>query len=275
MMNPTLFLGLLIFIFQFFSCSSPPGKWDNRTGNTEGINILVYTKVGEGGFFHASIPAGIDALQKLADEHRFNMDVSDDPSLFTDDNLKRYHALVFANTNNDVFHTDDQRIALKRYVQAGGGFVGIHIAIGTERNWDWYKKMIGATFDRHPRYQEFNVNIIDGTHPSTRHLPNPWIIEDEPYYVKEYNPQVRVLMAHDLSTIEDDEEKPYAFGNDYPSVWCNTFDGGRQWYTSYGHDDHIFKDELFMQHILGGIKWVTADGLPDYSNAYSRSLDIK
>lgn len=274
------FLGaFLLLSLSFFShqrlreSSARETKWDNRTAEIKGANILVYTKVGNDGFIHNSIPASVDALKRLGEKNGFNVDVSDDPTLFKEDNLKDYHALIFANTNNDVFSTDEQRIALKRYVQAGGGFVGIHIALGTERNWDWYKRMIGATFDRHPPYQQFNVIIIDDSHPSTRHLPDPWNIKDEPYYVKEYNPEVRVLMSHDLSTIEDNVPKPEIFGNEYPSVWCNTFDGGRQWYTGYGHNGHIYKDSLFMQHILGGIKWVAADGLPDYQKAYSISLN--
>jgi uncharacterized protein len=249
------------------------GKWDNRTGDVEGISILVFTKVGDGGFVHKSIPASVEALKLLGKENGFNVDVTDDPELFTDDNLKKYSALVFANTNNDVFYNEGQKIALKRYIQAGGGFVGIHIALGTERNWEWYKRMIGGTFDRHPPYQTFNVITIDNSHPSTRNLPNPWTIRDEPYYVKEYNYRVRVLLAHDLSTIEDRHPRPEIFGNEYPSVWCNSFDGGRQWFTGYGHNDHIFSDPEFMQHILGGIKWVIADGLPDYRKAYSTSLD--
>jgi type 1 glutamine amidotransferase len=257
--------------------SQPPsnhtaGKWDNRTGEIANTRILVYTRVGDGGFVHNSIPSSVEALKKLAFDRGFTLDISDDPSVFTDDNLKKYHALIFSNTNNDVFNTDMQRVALKRYIQAGGGFVGIHIAIGTERNWEWYKKMTGATFDRHPPYQKMSVNTRDPYHPSSSHLPDPWIIEDEPYFLKEYNPDVRVIMTHDLSSIEDTVEKPLIFGNDYPSVWCNTFDGGRQWYTAYGHAPGIFEDKRFMQHILGGIKWVIADGLPDYRKAYSTSI---
>jgi type 1 glutamine amidotransferase len=247
------------------------GKHDNRIGNVKGSNVLVYTRNGEG-FVHKSIPASVEAFKKLSAESGFKMDVSDDPSVFNDENLKKYHALVFLNTNNDVFDTDEQRLALKRYVQAGGGFVGVHIAIGTERKWTWYKQMIGGTFDRHPPYQDFRVRVLDKSHPSAKHLPDTWEIKDEPYYIKEFNPEVRVLLAHDLTSIEDKREKPTEFGDDYPAVWCNTFDGGRQWYTSFGHDDHIFENPLFMQHILGGIEWVIADGLPDYSKSYSTML---
>jgi type 1 glutamine amidotransferase len=258
---------------QSSSSTAKNSKWDNRTGKVEGINLLVFTRVGDGGFIHKSLPASNKAFEKLAEQNGINLDISEDPAVFTDENLKNYHAIVFANTNTDVFDTPEQKLSFKRYVQAGGGFAGIHIAVGTERNWPWYKKMIGATFDRHPPYQEFSVRVIDADHPSAMHLPEIWEIKDEPYYVKEYNPEVRVILSHDLSTIEDNQDKPEIFGNLYPSVWCSTFDGGRQWYTGYGHDDHIYSDPDFMRHILGGIKWVIADGLPDYSKARSSSID--
>ena len=33
-----------------------------------------------------------------------------------------------------------------RYIQAGGGFVGIHAAADTEYSWPWYGKLVGAFF---------------------------------------------------------------------------------------------------------------------------------
>lgn len=244
--------------------SDKRGKWDNRTGEIKGKNLLLFTKVGEGGFVHESIPATIEAFRKLSYVHGFTIDVTDDPSVFNDENLQGYHAVVFANSNNDVFIEENQKRSFMSYVQAGGGVVGIHIAVGTERDWPWFKRMIGATFDRHPPYQKFNVIVVDDKHPSAGHLPRLWTIDDEPYYLKEYNSGVRVILAHDLSSINDNQDKPVVFGNEYPSSWCNTFDGGRQWYTGYGHSGEIYADPLFMQHILGGIEWVIADGLPDY-----------
>ena len=108
--------------------------------------------------------------------------------------------------------------------------------------------------------------------PSVAHLPDEWEVEDEPYYVKEFNPGVRVLMINDLSTIEDKRGKPEVFGNNYPSAWCNTFDGGRQWYTSLGHHDYIYKEPIFLQHVLGGLKWVVVNGKPNYRKASSTAL---
>lgn len=267
---------LLISGLIFTTCQAPPmGKYDNRTARLKGIKVLVYTRNGEG-YVHTSISAGVDAFKLLSEKNGFSVEISDDPGLFTDNNLRQYHALVFLNTNNDVFDSNDQRLSLMRYTQAGGGVMGVHIATGTERNWKWFKQMMGASFDTHPPAQKFTVRILDPSHPSVLHLPKEWEVKDEAYYFKEFNPEVRVIMINDLNTIDDKNEKPIVFGNLYPSAWCNTYDGGRQWYTSLGHFEEIYSDENFLQHLLGGLKWVSANGKPNYKKAYSQEFsDIR
>ena len=95
--------------------------------------ILVYTRnfVSSGkGYVHDNIQHSVDAIKKMGVENGFGVDVSDDPKVFTDGNLKQYKALVFSNSNNEAFENDAQRGAFKRYIQSGGGFVGIHSAPG-------------------------------------------------------------------------------------------------------------------------------------------------
>ena len=107
------------------------------------VRVLVYTKNGKG-YVHDNIPNSVEAIKALGKEHGFSVDVSDDPAIFAESNLKKYSALIFCNTNNVVFDTDSQRVALMRYIQAGGGFAAIHSASGTERGWKWFKQMLGA-----------------------------------------------------------------------------------------------------------------------------------
>lgn len=132
--------------------------------------ILVFTKNGKG-YVHENIPASITAFQKLGKELSFSVDTTTNSALFTDNNLEKYDVIVFSNTNNDVFDTEEQRVAFMRYIQAGGGFMGIHSASGTERNWKWFKLMLGATFLRHPPFQPFTVHILDHNHEATSNLP--------------------------------------------------------------------------------------------------------
>lgn len=219
--------------------------------------VLIYTKNGEG-FIHDNIQASIDMLSALADENGIEYTVTDKADVFTADQLQEFDALIFSNTNNDAFDNDDQRKAFKEYMQNGGGFLGIHSACGSEREWPWFWQMLGGTFVRHPPYQEFTVKVIDRDHPSTSFITGDWEWDDEAYYLSHLNPGIHVLLAHDLTTIEDkgkDEYPGVVFGDLYPSAWCQEFDGGRQWYTSYGHHIKHYSDPTYRQHVLGGILW--------------------
>lgn len=240
--------------------------------NWKKINVLVYTKNGEG-FVHDNIENSVIALKALGEQYGFAVDVTDDPAAFTDENLKQYDALVFSNTNNDVFDTDAQRVALMRYIQAGGGFVGIHSASGTERKWKWFKQLLGATFYWHDKFQPFTVNVIDAKHPSVAHLPRKWVRVkgDEFYYLKQLNVNLHVVAVNDATTLKgEDSRRLDTFGDVFPSVWCHGFDGGWSWYTSLGHDKADYMDEEFRQHILGGIEWVVSKGgKRDYRKAYA------
>lgn len=248
----------------------------------ESRKVLLYTKNGEG-FVHDNIPYAVEAIKKLGAEYDFQVDVSEDPSVFTEDNLKQYKLLIFSSTNNDVFDTDDQRLAFRRYIQAGGGFVGIHSVTGTERNWTWFKKMIGGSFSWHAVLQEFTVVNIRPDHPSLEGLPKRWVRKDECYFTKEMYPGIKVLMAHDLNSLDlglaDNQERLVKehsahFGELYPAVWHQKFDGGTIWISTLGHMKESYQDPVFIQHILQGIQYVfnETDTL-DYNEAYARGRD--
>ena len=169
------------------------------------VKVLVYTKNGKG-YVHDNIPDAVKAIQKLGGEHGFQVDVSDDPAVMTEANLGQYTFLLFPSTNNDVFDTDSQRVAFRRYIQAGGGFVGLHSVIGTERNWRWFKMMLGGTFAWHPKFQPLEIKVIDKSHPSIAGMPSTWTKEDETYFMKELYPGINVVMAHDLSAMKPNEK---------------------------------------------------------------------
>jgi type 1 glutamine amidotransferase len=260
----------LFCVSAFTPASSPIAA---KAINWKKIHVLVYTKNGKG-YVHDNIAAASTAIRQLGKRYGFSVEVSDDPALFTDDNLRRYNLLVFNNTNNDVFDTPGQKLALMRYIQAGGGFIGLHSATGTERNWPWFKRLIGSSFFRHARHQPFTEIVIDSSNPSTAGLPRRWDQDDECYFFKEVNPDLHVLLVHDLSTLQDDKDKPVFYGKSSPSAWCHEFDGGREWYTALGHDSSTYYKPDYQQHIFGGMTWVIGANKPlDYSRAHALSPD--
>jgi type 1 glutamine amidotransferase len=219
--------------------------------------ILVYTKNGTG-YVHDNIKASVEALKKIGAENNLIVDVSDDPSVMTSENLAKYSCLVFSNTNNEAFATEEQRKAFVGYIHKGGSFVGIHSACGSERSWPWFWSMIGGKFKRHPTNQPFDIKVIDKNNPSTEMLPDIWKWKDECYYLDNLNPDIHILMVADLKTIEDPQKAEYpgeVFGDYFPLAWCHIFEGGRVFYTAIGHDIPLYSDPLYIKHLTGGILW--------------------
>lgn len=223
--------------------------------------VLVYTKNGKG-YVHDNIPASVAAIKKLGADNHFTVDVSDDAAVFTDANLKRYQALIFDNTNNEIFETDDQKSAFQRYIRAGGGFVGIHSACGSMRQWPWFWEMLGGKFLRHPKLQTFTIHVKDPKDPSTAHLPASFQWTDEFYYLDHMPNGLHVLLAGDLTSLDDPAKDTYPgkqFGSEFPLAWRHEFDGGRQWYVALGHKPEHYSDPRLTKLILGGILWATRD----------------
>ncbi|MGH2624160.1 MAG: ThuA domain-containing protein, partial [Sphingobacterium sp.] len=91
--------------------------------------VLVFSKTA--GFHHNSIAQGNAALQKLGLENNFDVDTTTNAEWFTEDSLKNYSAVVFLNTTGDLLN-NYQEADFERYIQAGGGFLGIHGAADAE-----------------------------------------------------------------------------------------------------------------------------------------------
>ena len=238
--------------------------------------VLIYTYTHEDGFIHENIDASIEALQKMGNEHGFKTDVSEDPTDFTKENLSQYDALIFSNTNDKAFTSDEQRLALVHYIEAGGSFIGIHGASTSESDWPWFGKMLGGNFVRHPEFQDFDVKVIDGSHPSTAFLDETWHWEDECYYMNQLNPANKVLLAADLTTLQDDKRSEYPariFGDLFPLAWYRETEHGRVFYTALGHEPEDYAEPKYVKHLWKGIQWVLEDeGEFDYNRATTKSI---
>jgi type 1 glutamine amidotransferase len=226
--------------------------------------VLLYTRnqVGKGLYVHDNIPASVAAIKKLGEENHFAVDVSNDPAAFTDQNLKRYKALIFDNTNNEIFDNEEQKAAFQRYIRAGGGFVGIHSATGSMRKWPWFWSVVGGKFSRHAKMQTFTVKVKDPKDISTAHLPATFEWTDEFYYVDNMPDGLHVLLTGDLTTIDDPGKDKYPgkkFGDEFPLAWRHQFDGGREWYTALGHKPEHYSDPKLTRHLLGGILWAIGE----------------
>lgn len=233
------------------ACTSQPSPQPPASPQEAVPSILVFSKTA--GYRHASIEPGIEALRALGEENGFAVDATEDSTLFTDENLARYDAVLFLSTTLDVLGDPGQE-ALERYIRAGGGYVGIHAASDTEYEWPWYGQMVGGWFESHPAIQEAMLFVTDSVHASTAHLPAEWVRTDEWYEIDRVNLDVNVLLEIDETSYQ--RERPPSPGNRRPMSWYHEFEGGRVFYTALGHTTESYSEPEFLQHVLGGIQWV-------------------
>src|SRR5215208_3723731 len=119
--------------------------------------------------------------------------------------LHRYRAVIFASTSRDTLfahgraidptlavntstsaHLDAAKTALRQYMRAGGAFVGIHNAFGTEYNWPYYEGLLGnANYYDHGANQLGTAHVVSGD-PSTAGLPASFQTIDEWYNLMPY-----------------------------------------------------------------------------------------
>lgn len=241
---------ILISAFLIMSCSKRSGP----------PKVLVFSKTA--GYYHKAIPDGVTAIQKLGEENNFEVDTTTNAALFTEDTLRQYSAVVFLNTNGNVLNKY-QEADFERYIQAGGGYMGIHSAAATEYEWGWYGRLVGGYFLDHPEVQEGILNVEDASHSSTEFLPDPWKRTDEWYSFEHFNEGVNVLL-----TIDEDSYKGGTAMGYHPMAWYHNYDGGRAFYTALGHTKEAYAEELYLNHILAGIEYAIGENNKlDYNEA--------
>ena len=213
--------------------------------------VLVFSKTA--GFRHGSIPAGKEMFKKLALEHAWIVDYSEDATVFSQKNFGKFDVIVFLNTTGDILD-DSQQKAMEEWMGPGRGFVGIHAAADTEYDWEWYGKLVGAYFKGHPRIQKASIKVENCDHPAMKHLPMVWTRTDEWYdYRASPRGNVTVLASLDTSTYEG-----HSMGEDHPITWCQEYkSGGRSFYTGLGHTDASYTEQAFVEMIGQAVNWAS------------------
>jgi len=207
-----------ILIACAFSCNKREGK----------PRVLVFTK--NTYYYHESIPTGVAAIMKLGQENGFDVDSTSNADVFNEDSLAKYAAVIFVNNadNKDALLNQYQEADFQRYIEAGGGYVGIHAASDAEYKWGWYVRLVGATFNGHPEeHQTATLNVVDQDHPSTKELPKQWKFKEEWYNFRNLNKDVHVLI-----TIDENTYKGGTNGPNHPISWYHDYDGGMAWFTA-------------------------------------------
>jgi len=173
--------------------------------------------------------------------------------------LENVDVVVFANTSGSLPLPD--RDGFLAWIKSGKGFVGMHAATDTLKDYPAYTDMIGALFITHSPNQS-TVPVVNQApqNPACKHLPKSWNVHEEFYIFDKFDRS----KVHELLNIDQNpfDRKPM----DYPVSWCKEYGAGRVFYTSLGHREDIWdpkaasnnsKDvaEAYQKHILSAIRW--------------------
>ena len=232
-----------------------------------GNAVLIFSKTN--GFRDgAQIAAANRALEKIAQQRGWSSYTTENAAVFNPAQLSRFKVVVWNSVSGDVLRPD-QRVSLRKWLEHGGGFVGLHGAGGDPQYaWRWYvEDLIGAQFIGHimgPQFQEATLLVEDGTHPATRHLASTWRREDEWY---SFASSPRDKGYHILVTIDEKSYRPeerlfplplrkdIRMGRDHPMVWTHCVGNGRAFYSALGHEAVTYSEPLHLQMIAGAIAW--------------------
>jgi len=212
-------------------------------------------------------------------------------------NLHQYKAVIFASTSRDTLfahgraidpafavntatsaHLDSAKTALRQYMRAGGGFVGIHNAFGTEYNWPYYEGLLGnANYYDHGANQD-GTAVVVAQDSSTAGLPARWPFKDEWYNLRPFPTKVKFLVNVDENSLATRRELHPGHGKFHPVAWCQYYDGGRVWVTTLGHDGQAFTEgsgfpgqAQFQSMITNGI--LSAMGIQPFCTTYGHRDD--
>ncbi|MFT5485016.1 MAG: type 1 glutamine amidotransferase [Halieaceae bacterium] len=226
--------------------------------------VLVLSKAN--GFVHVdALPAGKAMLQKIAELQNWDIYTTENAATHNPEDLAKFDVVIWNNVSGDVL-TEEQRAALKRWIEQGGGWIGIHASGGDfSYQWDWYvETLIGAQFVGHtmdPQFQDANVLVADESVGLTAHLVSPWTISEEEWYAFDRSPRHKgseILLSVDESSYIT-KGKNFLFNDsmegEHPIAWRHRIGEGRVFYSAIGHQGATYSVPEFQTLIAAAIKW--------------------
>ena len=222
--------------------------------------VLVYSRTL--GFRHRdAIEKGNPILKRLAEELGYRCVVSEDPSVFDPENVRKWDLMIFNNTTGRMNFSEPRRLKafMDRIKVDGAGFMGFHAAADCFYAWPEYGEMLNAYFAGHPWNQVVRVRIEDPDHPLMKPFgKGPFVIRDEIYQFRNYKrSNVRVLMSIDPRSV--DISRGRRPDRDYAMCWIRTWGKGRVYYCAHGHYGHVFENKTFQEHVKLAMQWAIGD----------------
>lgn len=250
-------------------------NWFSSEGSLKGKRLLFFTK--SSGFQHSVIaregnsPSYADRIMTgLAKDYEFEVENTKDGSVF-DGDLDKYDAIFFMTTGDLTQVGTDGHPAMspkgkERLLEAiskGKGFMGCHCASDTfhsagpanvnQDKPDPYIAMLGGEFIRHGRQQEARMLVSSPKFPGLEGVKQEFKLNEEWYSLKNFAPDMHVILVTETEGMVDaDYDRPK-----YRGTWARKHGEGRVFYTSMGHREDVWSNDIFKNLIVGALRWCT------------------
>ena len=255
-----------------------------RADETKKRRILMYTR--SEGFEHPCVKRERGKLSlaetivtDLGTRHNFEVVCEKDGRIFLSREFQHFNGFVF-ETQGDLLKEQcrdgsppmqpEGKKALLDAIADGKGFVGCHCASDTFHSKghnqgkqrveqkgddiDPYIRMLGGEFISHGSQQKAWMRLVDHKFPGTDGLKDFALLE-EWYSLKNFAPDLHVILVQDTQDMKKiGGDVDYARPN-YPASWARMHNKGRVFFTSMGHRDDVWQNDIFQKLLTGAISW--------------------
>jgi type 1 glutamine amidotransferase len=251
-------------------------------GAAEPIPVLVLD--GESGGPYHDWPRVTAVLEQvLGETGLFTVTVATAPPAGGDfaafaPNFSAHKAVVLNYDAPDERWPASLKSSLERYVEGGGGLVGVHAADNAFPGWRVYNEMLGVGGWRgrdervgphwyyrddtlvadespgpagsHGQRVPFAVVVRDRSHPIMRGLPELWMHGDDELYARLRGPGGMTVLATAWS-----DPGNAGSGRDEPQLMVREYGRGRVFHTTFGHDVRALSSVDFVVTLQRGTEW--------------------
>jgi type 1 glutamine amidotransferase len=261
--------------------------------------ILVYTR--SQGFEHGSVKrkgTELSLAERIATgigkEHNIEVVCEKDGRVFLSKEFPSFDGFLF-QTQGDLCAEKsvdgtpamprEGKKALLDAVHSGKGFVGCHCASDTfhskgeafenqpAEGRDPYIAMLGGEFIRHGQQQQATMHVADPNFPGLKGEKDFRLME-EWYSLKNFAPDLHVILVQETKGMKNfDYERP-----DFPATWARVHGKGRVFFTSMGHREDVWENQIFQSLLGGALAWalgrVDADVSPNFEKVSPHGSEL-
>lgn len=235
------------------------------------------------GFEHWTIPHTEAVINELGQKSgAFSVISSNDISVFKEEQLNQYDAVILNNNcsvdprrnlfldvlDSNTDYSDKERAELAQnleknllmYVKSGGGLVVLHGAITMLNKSMDFSKLVGGSFNYHPKQQNIKVKLVEKEHPMVRafqgegfeHVDEPYIFHNA-YANLNFRPLL-FMKTEDIEGLHEGNKEKIKYIS-----WIKGYGEGRVFYCSPSHNPQSYNNPKLLQFILDGIQYAVGD----------------